>query len=195
MFRFLNLILEKKINMIAFLHNFWVVQGIGAVALIFVVLGWNSKSRTKILKFQSINFVLFIIHYLLLSAYIGAVTCLITLARNMVFIKKGEREWASHPAWFWIFSALSVAALVIFWKGWITILPVAGIILGTYAVSRTKPKEIRFYMFIACLIWLPYTIVVHSYSGLISQIVGAVGMLMGMYRHDRKEDQSQSMLT
>lgn len=167
------------------LENFWFIQGIGASALIFVVIGWNQKTRKKVLEYQAINFVLTTIHYFLLSAYIGAATCILSLLRNLVFIQKGQREWANHPMWFWVFAVLAAASSYFFWNGWITILPVAGIILGTYSVSRINPKEMRIYMFIACILWIPYTIVVRSYSGLIGQVVAAFGILLGMYRHDR----------
>ncbi|TSD06254.1 MAG: Inner membrane protein [Parcubacteria group bacterium Greene0714_7] len=170
------------------LHNFWFIQFLGAIALVFVVLAWNAKTRRNILFLQSINLIFFIFHYALLSAYAGAAMCLVVLGRNSVFIQANQKKWAKHPVWFYLFSLMSVAVLVVFWKGLITILPVVGVIIGTYAISRDHPKDIRFYMLIACVIWIPYTIVVQSYSGLLSQIVGAVAILMGMYRHDRKKE-------
>ena len=131
--------------------------------------------------------VLFTIHYFLLAAYAGAAMCVVTLGRNFVFIRKNEKKWASHEAWFYVFTLISAGVLVVFWKGSITILPVVGVIVGMHAISKDRPADIRFYMLIACLIWVPYTLVVHSYSGLLSQLVGIVGILMGIYRHDRKE--------
>lgn len=172
--------------MLNFLYNFWFIQALGAVALIFVILAWNAQTRKKILELQSINLALFIAHYLLLNALAGAIMCAIVLARNLVFIEKNDAKWASHPAWLYIFVALSVSGVLLSWKGLITILPAVGVVLGTYAISRNNPAEIRFFMLIACVIWIPYTIVVHSYAGLFSQIVGIIGILMGMYRHDRR---------
>jgi hypothetical protein len=127
----------------------------------------------------------FIAHYFLLSAFAGAAMCVVTLLRNFVFMQKNEKKWASHPAWFYIFILISVIVLMVFWKGFITILPVLGVIVGIYAMSKDKPSDIRFYMLIASIIWIPYTIVVHSYSGLMSQLVGITGIIMGMYRLDR----------
>ena len=106
---------------------------------------------------------------------------------NFVFIKKGEKKWASYSIWFYLFSLLSVVALTISWKGSITILPVVAVILGTYGMYKEKPADMRFYNLINCLIWIPYTVVISSYPGLLSQIIGTIGILMGMYRHDRKK--------
>ncbi len=168
-----------------FFHNLWVVNAIGGIALFFVVLAWNAKSRKNILILQLINLVIFTLHYFLLSAYVGAAMCVVTIGRNFVFIKKNEKKWASHWAWFYFFSLISASVLIFFWDGWITVLPVVGVVLGTYAITKNKPADIRFYMLITCFIWLPYTIVVHSYSGFLSQTIGIISILIGMYRHDR----------
>src|SRR3989344_941207 len=161
--------------MSSLIYNFWFIQAVGAIALIFVVLTWSAKTRRKMLLLQSVNLSIFLIHYFLLSAFVGAAMCVVMLLRNFVFIQKDEKKWANHPIWFFVFILISVAVLAIFWKGWISILPVAGVILGIYAISRDKPSDIRFYILIACIIWIPYTIVVHSYSGLLSQIMGIGG--------------------
>lgn len=169
------------------LTNFWVIQSIGAVALVFVVFAWSQKTREKMIKSQSINLILFTIHYLLLGAYTGAIMCVIVLFRNFVFLRKGIKKWASHKIWLYFFYLISTIGLIFSWKGLITILPVVAVILGTYGMYKEKPSEMRFYNLINCLIWIPYTIVVYSYSGFLSQIVGISGILIGMYRHDRKE--------
>lgn len=168
-----------------FLHDFWLIQAIGAIGLVFVIFAWNAKNRVSILSLQSLSTVLFFVHYVLLSAFAGAAMCLVVLGRNFVFAQK-DKKWANHPAWFYVFALISVAALIPFWEGWISILPVVAVIIGVHAMSKDRPADMRLYMLAACLLWVPYTIVVGSYSGLLNQIVGIVGILMGMYRHDRK---------
>ena len=84
-----------------------------------------------------------------------------------------------------VFILLSIGLLTIFWGGWVTLLPVAGVIIGTYGMWKDRPADIRTFMLISCLVWVPYTIIVQSWPGLLSQIVGIVGILMGMFRHDR----------
>ncbi len=168
------------------LKNFWFIQSIGAVALIFVLLAWNARKRKNIFALQSINLVLFIIHYWLLSAAAGAAMCAVVLGRNFVFSKKEERKWASNSAWLYLFTILAVGVLIIFWQGWVTILPVVAVVISMYAMWRDSPSEIRFYMLMSCLIWLPYTIIIKSWPGVLSQFIGIIGILIGMYRLDWK---------
>ena len=159
------------------LQNFWVIQAIGAIALVFIFLSWNAKERKNIFFLQSINLVFFTIHYLLLAAYAGAAMCVVVLARNFVFSRKGEEKWASHPAWLYGFIALAIGFLLVLWDGWITLFPIVGIIFGTYAMWNVRPADIRFFMLMSALVWIPYVIFVGSYPGLLNQIVATVGIL------------------
>ncbi len=167
------------------LHNFWFIQAIGAIALVFIVLAWNAKERKKIFMLQSVNLVFFIVHYLLLSAYAGAAMCTVVLARNFVFMYKTEKKWASHPAWLYGFMVAAIGVLAIFWNGWVTALPVLAVVISMYAMWKDKPAQMRFFMLISCIVWIPYVLIVQSWPGLVSQIIGVIGILIGMYRLDR----------
>ena len=175
--------------MFGILQNFWVIQGIGSVGLIFVVLAWNSPTRLKIIKRQSISVSIFIIHYFLLGAYSGAMMSFVTLFRNLVFFQRGKRKWANSQLWIPVFILVCIISISFVWNGWISILPMIGVILGIFSISREKPAHMRLLMLLASLTWIPYSIIVHSYSGLINQIVGVTAILVGMYRHDRKSSE------
>lgn len=169
------------------LHNFWSIQIIGFLALIVGVFAWNVKTRVKILNLQSVSSALFVIHYFLLGAYTGALMSGLIILRNFVFSEKKKKKWANHSFWIYFFMLLATTVLVLFWQGLPSILPVAGVILGTFALSRDKPKDMRFFMLLTAFAWIPYTIIVHSYSGLISQIISTAGIIVGMFRLDRKK--------
>ena len=173
--------------MFEFLHNFWFIQSIGVVALVFVILAWNAKERKNLLYLQAVNVTLMAFQYVLLGAFTGAVVQCITISRNLVFSQKGKRAWASHTVWLYVFIALAVGVLAFFWQGWISLLPVTGIIIGTYGMFKDEPKKMRIFILITGLVWIPYNILVHSYSGLVSDIVSYTALLVGMYRLDRKQ--------
>lgn len=168
-----------------FLTNFWFVQSIGGIALFFAICAWNAETRKRVLDLQTISIIFFIIHYLLLGAFTGAASNGVGAVRNLVFIQKNKKKWASSSFWMYFFMALSALVLGFFWQGWPSILPVLGIMIGTYALFRDDPKHMRFHMFLTGLVWIPYTIIVHSYSGLITQVISTIGLGVAMFRLDR----------
>lgn len=174
--------------MTSVIHNFWFIQFIGAIGIVYIVLAWNAKTRIKILRTQNIGALFFVIHFFLLGATMGALMNIVTFVRNSVFAVRDERSWAKSPLWVYFFMILGATLLAIFWQGWPSILPVLGIIFGTYALSRDNPKQIRLLLLLTSAVWIPYMIVVHSYSGLISQIITTAGLLVGVYRLDMKKN-------
>jgi hypothetical protein len=107
--------------------------------------------------------------------------------RNFVFLKKDESKWANQKYWLYIFIFVSLIGLLFSWRGLVTILPAGAVIIATYGFYQEKPYKIRLYLLAASILWIPYTIVVHSYSGIIINVVSALGILSGMYRLDRKK--------
>jgi hypothetical protein len=168
--------------------SFWFVQGIGAIGLLFSIIAFQMKDRKSILGYQSVSAVFFVFHFLLLSAYVGAGMNIIVAIRNFVAEKKNRAVWAGSLIWPYIFSIASVVVLLFLKQGWVSILPVIGVIGGTIAVWKNKSSEIRLYMLLSGLVWIPYTIIVHSYPGLVTQLIGGIALLAGMYRLDRKKN-------
>ena len=173
--------------MMQFFTNFWFIQFIGAVALVFVCFAWNSKNRKRLLQLQAINMSLFVVQFILLRAYTGALMQFVAILRNIVFSKKGEEKWASSHGWMYFFMTLSVVGLLFSWQGLVSIFPVIGIIIGTYGLAKNKTHDIRIYILVTTLAWIPYDLIVHSYTGFIGEVVSDIGIFIGMYRLDRKK--------
>ncbi len=158
----------------------------GFAALFFSVLAFQKKDRKSILILQSISLFLFFIHFWFLAAYSGALMNLIGVFRNLVFERKNKSKWAESIYWLYFFICISLLCLLYFWQGFISLLPVVGLIFGTIGVWKNNPKEVRFFMFLTVFAWLAYSILVHSFSGVVTQIVIGSSLLIGIFRFDKK---------
>ena len=167
------------------MNMFWIAQGIGVIALAVIVFSYQGKTRNKILNRQIVSSLFFIVHFALLSAWTGALTNAVVVARNWVFARKDTRKWAQHIGWVFLFCFLSVGTLYFSWDGFISLFPVVAVLLGIYARWQERASQIRLYGLVGCFLWLPYTVVVHSYAGTVTQLIIAAGIVYGMFRHDR----------
>lgn len=166
------------------MNVFWIAQSIGAVALAIAVFSYQSKTRNRLLNRQIVSSVFFIVHFVLLSAWTGVLVNIIVVIRNLVFARKETHTWANHFGWVLFFFALSGGALYFSWQGLISLFPVASVLIGTYGRWQERAAQIRIYALVGCLLWIPYTLVVHSYAGTATQLIAATGVLVGMFRHD-----------
>lgn len=160
------------------------IQGIGIVALFFILRSYQSKTRSEILGNQLVGSLIFVFHFACLFAWVGALTNVLVVLRNFVFDQKGKHAWASHFLWVPVFCVALAAIPILFPEGWVGLLPVISTIIGTYGRWRDNAAEIRVYALIGVVLWIPYTVLVGSISGTLTQVLVGAAILYGMWKHD-----------
>ena len=65
---------------------------IGLIALVFMIISFQTKKQAKLLKFQIISSLFFAIQYLLLNAMSGFFIFLFTTIRNVVFSRYKDKK-------------------------------------------------------------------------------------------------------
>jgi len=161
-----------------------IIQGIGYLALLFVVLSFQRNSRPKLLFFMIIGLVLFVVHYALLGAWVGALLNLIEGGMTFVAYRKETDAWAQKRVWPYAFAALFIIAGVVVAKSYVDLLPVIAQIVGTIAVWQTNPKRIRFIMLIPRPLWFTYNLFVGSYAGMTTEVIILLSVVIGAVRFD-----------
>ena len=163
--------------------NPFIVQLIGFVALGVSVLVYQFNTRKQILMILSWSSLLFSIQFFLLGAYSGAVLNLINIARNYAFQRYRYRAWSVIVLWGFIMIFSIATALT--WQGPLSLLPAIGMISGAFANWQPKAKHIRLLSLISPPAWFVYAVAVHSYAGMVAEVLILSSILVGMYRLDR----------
>ncbi len=127
---------------------------------------------------------LFVVHYLLLNAWIGALMNLIEAGMVFVAYKKEAKSWAMHKFWPYIFILLFVVAGLFTSRALVDFFPVLAQIFGTIAVWQTNPRSIRFIMLAPRPLWFIYNFIVGSYAGMAAEIFILLSVLTGIVRFD-----------
>lgn len=161
-------------------------QAVGLIGLGFVTYAFQKENRTAILKTQSIGSALFSLHFFLLGGTIGSLLSATVVARNTVFLRKDTHPWARHFMWPYVFSAISLCWLLSAWEGYISILPVTGMIVATYAMWLDDAFKLRKYIIVSAMLWIPYSIAHHAIPSLINQILVCVSSAVATRKHRRK---------
>ena len=103
---------------------------IGVAALIVALTSFQQNTPKKMIVCQLISSTLFTIHFYMIDAPVGAAINLMSAARAVIY-SQTDKKWAMHPIWTYIFIAISILIAVIFWEGWVSILPVFGAVCYT----------------------------------------------------------------
>jgi len=180
-------------NQTAFWNVTWgylCVQLIGFFGLVMNVLSYQANTNKRIVRIQIFGCLFWMVHFLLLGrfnagAYTAAALNAGGLLRNCVFAMR-PRKWATHPAWLYIFCFGYVLCGVLTWNGPVSLLPMAGMVLGTVSLYVLKPKLTRRLGSACSCGWLIFNILTHSIPGAACETLTLVSIATAMIKFDRK---------
>lgn len=162
---------------------------VGIVAVIFYLLGYLQKKRNRIILFNVTSRVLYIIQYIILGAFEGAVLDVAGTVSSVVAQKKEAPFIKKHIKLAIVVVNLFIVAMgLVTYKNLYSILPVIGVVLHTGAFWLDNEKTIRRVSFLGCPFWLLYNFISGAYGSCIGDILSMVSIGVAMYRYDYKNE-------
>lgn len=162
---------------------YYVAQGIGMVAFLVAAWSFQQNSQKRIVYFQLISTTLFAVHFAMLGVMTGAVLNMIGVFRAAIFSQK-DKAWAKNKAWLAFFVVLCIAAGILTWKNWLSILPLIGMIFTTVAFWVEDPKMVRRLSFPSSPCWLIYNAASHSWAGVLTELFIMTSILIATFRYE-----------
>ncbi len=158
---------------------------VGIVAVCFYLLGYLQKKRQHIILFNVTSRILYIIQYVLLGAFEGAVLDVAGTVSSLLAQKKNVSFIAKHLKWFIVLVSLAIiGAGLLVYEDWYSLLPIAGVLLHTGAFWLNNEKTIRIISFIGSPFWLAYNFISGAYGSCIGDILSMVSIGISMVRYD-----------
>ena len=159
------------------------IIGIAAVAMF--VLSYQCKTRRSILFFNAGSRVLYVLQYLLLGAFEGAVLDIVALAVS-VLAQHRDRGWMKkHPRLTVLGANVFVAAMgLLCYKNVFSLLPILSVLFETDALWLKQERQIRRVSFFGAPCWLAYNLVCAAYGSAIGNVLAMVSISIAMVRYD-----------
>ena len=166
---------------------------ISYIAVAIFLLGYLQKKRGTILAFNITSRVLYILSYVFLGAFSGAVldimgTAVASLAgkKNSGFIKKRLKVIIIGT------SLVTVVAGIVTWMmfepdKWYAFMPTVGILLQAGAFWLDDEKWIRRLSLAGCPFWFTYNLLTPGSAAYIGDALSALSLISSMIRYDRKK--------
>lgn len=164
------------------------VQLTGFAAIVLALTVPQLNRRTLMLLVDIGAAALWATHFALLGAWTGTAMNMLSAARGVAF-----RAGLHRNAVLIVFCALfAVGALVtgLLGDGWLALLPLTGMIVGTIGFWQHRPLGIRIASLVSAPMWLTYNTIKHSVPGVLIEVFLLVSALAGIYRHDIRKKAS-----
>ncbi|MBQ2967308.1 MAG: YgjV family protein [Clostridia bacterium] len=160
---------------------------VGVVAVCFYLLGYLQKKRSNIILFNVTSRILYIVQYVLLGAFEGAVLDVAGTVSSLLAQKKNVPVIKKHIRIFILLvNAFIVLAGLMVYENIYSLLPIAGVLLHTGAFWLTDEKKIRIVSFLGSPFWLAYNFLSGAYPSCVGDVLSMVSIGISMYRYDRK---------
>ena len=161
------------------------IQAIGLVGTVLFFVSFQCKSNKNLFRVQFLSYLCYTIHLLLLGAVTGGISYILNTFRS--FCLASKLEFAHSKKMCFAICFLQLAALVLTWAGWISLLPVAANIASTVAGFTHNARKIRIAgMFLNSPLWILYDILVGSWAGILDELFSEGSMILSIYRYGWK---------
>ena len=157
----------------------------GLVAVTVYLLGYLQKRRGAIIALNFSARILYVLQYLLLGAFSGAV---LDVAGATASVFAGKKETAfvkKHRILFILAANLLIVGLgLLVYRQPIDLLPILAVLLHTGAFWLNNEKWIRIVSLIGCPPWFLYNLLSGAIGSTIGDVLSFLFLLFSLFRYD-----------
>ncbi len=156
------------------------ILGFIAVGLFFY--SYQVTSKKSLMIIQTVATALSCVQYLLIGAFSGFALNIVCIIRNFIFYyrDKNQRTDLISPI---LISLCIASASILSWEGVHSLLITLGLVVNTMCMGLCDAKSFRKTILISSSLILIYNIFAFSYSGILSEAISLVSVIIGIIRY------------
>ena len=163
-------------------------HALGFISVALFFYSYQRTQKSKIMVIQTVATALSCVQYLLIGALSGFALNVVCIIRNFVFFyrEKNNKTDLAAPVAF----AVAMAVVSIFsWEGIHSLLITLGLVVNTVCMGVFDAKNFRKTILISSSLILIYNIFALSYSGILSESISLISVVIGIIRYRNTQPQ------
>ena len=162
-------------------------QVVGLLAVASFLASYQQKKRKNIIMLNAISRVLYIILYIMLGAFEGAMLDVLGTVSSVLAQNKDKSIIAKHTKTAVVIMNLAILVIgLCLYENIFSLFPIAGVILHTSAFWISDEKIIRKVSFLGSPFWLVYNLSSYAFGSAIGDILTMLSIGIAIYRYDIK---------
>lgn len=160
------------------------IFGTGALLSLFLI--YQQKERKKLLLCKLSADLCWVVHYLCLSAFGGAIPNFVGIFRELIFVKREDKRWANSILWPIFFIVLNLTLGVFTLSSPINLLPITVSVFVTVSLWLKNPVITKIISIPVSVAFLIYDILVGSYIGTLNETIAIVSIVISFVKECKK---------
>jgi len=169
------------------MNQFILAQVLGAVTLVLSIISLQQRKKEHLLLLQTVTIVLIVLQFLLMGQATGAATFSIVGVRNVVFYAYKKKLRKPSLAVLIIFLCALLAASVITWQNWWSLLPLLATSAKTYGTWQDNMTRLRITSLAGQSCMIAYNLAATLYTGALTEACNLVSTLVALWRFDLRK--------
>lgn len=158
---------------------------IGVIAVVLYVLSYQQKKRMDIIITNGISRAFYILQYLLLGAFSGAVLDVLGIIISFLAAKKEDlAKRKLLPAVIVLMNVLILTAGILSYQNVFSVFSILGVAFHTNAFWLKDEKKIRIVSLLGCPCWMIYNFTSHAYGSALGDFITLFSIGTAMVRYD-----------
>lgn len=164
-----------------------IAQIVGLLAVATFLLSYQQKRRPQIILFNLVSRILYILQYLLLGAFTGAVFDILAAVVS-IFAGKKHTNFINNNLKLIVIlsnSVIVVVGIIIAFtnKNFLDFFALGGVLLEINALWLTKEKAIRLVSLCSAPFWFTYNFLSRAYGSAIGNVLTIVSIVIALIRY------------
>ena len=163
----------------------YLAQGVGLAAVALFVTSYQIKKRRGIILCNAISRALYIIQYILLFAFEGAVLDVLGLISSVLAERKDTSFLKKYrlPMLLLLNGAIVTAGILLY-RNVFSLFPMIGVLLHTGAFWISDEKRIRLMSFFGSPFWLVYNLYSFAIGSAVGDVLTMLSIGLAIFRYD-----------
>lgn len=159
------------------------IFGLGAMFSLFLIYQRTSRKKMIIAKLSAD--VCWVVHYLTLGGIAGMIPNAVGVFRELVFINRKRKKWASIIIWPFVFVLINWALGITTFHSVFNVLPIVASTFVTISLWIDNPRLTKIISFPVSVAFMVYDIYVGSYVGIANEIVSMTSIIIYFLKERR----------
>lgn len=169
---------------------FIVSQFVGFAAVGLYLLSYQLKKRNQIVWVTCISNALYVLQYILLGAFSGAVMDILSTVSSFFAAKKNVAPFNRYSN-ILVWSNMIIIAVIglisaFVQREWIELLPIAGALFQTGGLWCDNEQTIRRFGLCSAPFWLIYNYISHAYGPALGSLIAIVSIIISLIRYRKR---------
>lgn len=158
--------------------------GIGAMVSLFLV--YQQRERSKLIAAKLSADIFWVAHYLCLGGFAGMIPNLVGIFRELVFINRKSKKWASSVLWPVLFILINWGLGIRTFHSLYNVLPIAASTFVTISLWIDNPKLTKIISIPVSLAFLIYDIYAGSYVGVVNESIAIGSIIISLTKKEKQ---------